>query len=149
MKDKTRQDKTRQDKTRQDKTRQDKTRQDKTRQDKTRQDKTRQDKTRQDKTREEKRREDFKMKEKRREMKEEMILLKNVSNQKNPPDELAQKLFKKIPFRKNVSFESSESHRVFNYLLDSNLIFGPAGITLRVATLTNNFFKNFEAAITN
>ena len=51
----------------------------------------------------------------RREMKEKMILLKNVSNQKKPPDELAQNVSKN-PFRTNYSsffFERSESYRVF------------------------------------
>ena len=72
-----------------------------------------------------------KMKDKRREMKEDMILLKNVSNQKNPPDELAQHVSKKSPSDElflHFSSESSESYRVVNSLLDSNSIFRPAGI---------------------
>ena len=41
------------------------------------------------------------MKEKMREEKrEDMLLLKNVSNQKNPPDEFANNVSKKIPFRR-------------------------------------------------
>ena len=47
-----------------------------------------------------------------------------------PPDELAQNVSKKIPFRRIIPpffFESSESDRVFNYLHDSNSIFRAAG----------------------
>ena len=55
---------------------------------------------------------------------------KNVSNQKNPPRELAQNVSKNR-FRTNYSsffFESSESYRFFNYLHDSNSNFRAAGI---------------------
>ena len=46
-----------------------------------------------------------------------MILLKSVSNQENPPDELAQNVSKKFTDEKflNFSFESSKSCRVFKY----------------------------------
>ena len=46
----------------------------------------------------------------------QMILLNNVSNQKNPPDELAQNVSKKNlsdDFFLNCPFESSDSYRVF------------------------------------
>ena len=52
-----------------------------------------------------------------------MILLKNVQETPNPPDELAQNIS-----NKSLSFESSESCRVFNYLHDSISIFRAAGI---------------------
>ena len=92
--------------TRQEKTRQDesegKRRQDERedeREEKRREEKRREEKRREEKRREEKRRgEEIKMEGKRRETKEDMILLKSVSNQKNPPDELAQHVSRKIPF---------------------------------------------------
>ena len=54
-----------------------------------------------------------------------MILLKNVSNQKIPPDEFAQHVSKKSPSDEN-SFECSESYQC--YLRDSNSIFRAAGV---------------------
>ena len=53
----------------------------------------------------------------KKEIKEKMILMKNVSNQKKPPDELAQnvsiKSFSDVFFL--FFFEISESYRVFKY----------------------------------
>ena len=52
--------------------------------------------------------------------------MKNVSRPSNPPDELAQHVSKK-PFSDELfllfCFESSEYHRLFNCLHDSNSIF--------------------------
>ena len=56
------------------------------------------------------------------------FFLKNVSRPSNPPDELAQNVSKKNPVGRIIPpffFDSSESDRVFNYLHDSNSIFGP------------------------
>ena len=47
-----------------------------------------------------------------KEMREEVILLESVSNQENPPDELAYNVSKK-PRRTNYSFERSESYPCF------------------------------------
>ena len=67
------------------------------------------------------------MKEVKEEMKEEMILLENVSKKKkNPPDELAQHVSKNNSPRTNFSFQSSESHTVFSIIYMIQIrIFGP------------------------
>ena len=62
-------------------------------------------------------------------MKEKRIFfMKNVSEPFNPPDELAQKCFEKIPSDPFFFFENSESDRLFNFLHDSNSIFRAGGI---------------------
>ena len=55
----------------------------------------------------------------------------DVSRPSNPPDELAQNVSKKNPFRtiySSIFFESPESDRVFNYSHDSNSSFRAAGM---------------------
>ena len=60
-------------------------------------------------------------------MKENVIFFfENVSEPSNPPDEKAQNVSKKSfsdELFPDLSFESSESYRVFNYLHDSNSFF--------------------------
>ena len=70
------------------------------------------------------------MKEKmKREMKrgeKQLFFLKNVSDPSNPPDELAQHVSKKNPFRTNYSSIFLQKFRIspfFYYLHDSNSIF--------------------------
>ena len=61
------------------------------------------------------------MKEKRREMKENMIWLKNVSEHPNPPDELSQNVSNK-PIS-DVFFSNFFHRKFINYVHDSNSIF--------------------------
>ena len=63
--------------------------------------KTREEKRREDKKREEARQE--KSQDEEREMKEKIFFKKNVPGHSNPPDELAQNVSKKNPFRTNYS----------------------------------------------
>ena len=81
---------------------------------------------REDKKREEARQEKRQdEREREREMEEKISFLKNVSRPSNPPDELAKNASKKSfsdELFLHFFFESSESDRVFNHLLDSNSI---------------------------
>ena len=61
----------------------------------------------------------------------EFFFPQNVSRPSNPPDELAQNVSKKNPFRMNYSFIFLQKFRIwpfFNYLHDSNSIFWAQGI---------------------
>ena len=99
---------------------------------------------REDKKREAARQE--KRQDEEREMEERFFFQKNVSRPLNPPDELAQHVSKKNPFRTNYSSIFLRKFRIwpfFNYLHDSNSIFGAAGINSEgVFGRTVIFFQN-------